>query len=426
MALLVTCLLLCSILSTVSAGIASKASAGTTDPAQGKTSGQATLHTPPPTPAPGAPNCTTIVATDTDPAMQWFCQGSGARGCTNRHVVCAPPPTSTTQSNITAAVDNAASKGLVVFLPGTYLQPSDYSHIVAEFSHHGFHALGLFYPSAEGQNGCGASRASAHPTDLNCTATERFKVLTGADNGGHTNITAADSIVNRVAKALAFLGPPWSDYLDAETKAVRWSDVIISGHSNGADHAGFLSKNFNVSRALMFAGPNDNVGARGLDLYYPPAPWVFRNWTSNVTGQTATPPGRLYGFGVCGYRGAMGQHPSDDECWHWHPGWEAMGMAGPWFKADAIPALSDARSFAGLRHICSSALLPHGSSGDGYNHMASAADCCMPRFPDNYTDPALAGRVLWTNIFLHMLTSPTGIPPPPPAPGNASSCACVK
>ena len=39
MALLVTCLLLCSILSTVSAGIASKASAGTTDPAQGKTSG---------------------------------------------------------------------------------------------------------------------------------------------------------------------------------------------------------------------------------------------------------------------------------------------------------------------------------------------------------------------------------------------------
>ena len=41
-----------------------------------------------------------------------------------------------------------------------------------------FYSLGLFYPSGEGQNGCGASRTPS-PTDLNCTALERRRVLTG-------------------------------------------------------------------------------------------------------------------------------------------------------------------------------------------------------------------------------------------------------
>ena len=56
-------------------------------------------------------------------------------------------------------------------------------------------------------------------------------MLTGVNNGGRTNITAPDSITNRAAKALAYLGKPWSDYLDPTTQKVRWSDVIISGTS---------------------------------------------------------------------------------------------------------------------------------------------------------------------------------------------------
>lgn len=373
-----------------------------------------------------------------------------------------------------------------------------------------------------------------------------IQVLTGDDNGGYTNITAPDSIVERSAAALKYLGAPWSRYLDPTTNAVRWSDVIIAGHSNGADHAGFLSKNYNVSRALMFAGPNDSVGARGSDGYYSAAPWVYRNWTSNVTGEVATPPERLYGFGVCGYRvtpppspltttwqvfedytniydrepsptnvthgtlkfvglfdtatecfaavnatsakdgpyhswtwndavkttspayanhcwgdtsmtwqgrgDAPGQvsgrgpgfpanpppvqHPSDGECWAWLPNWSvAMGMPGPWYKADNVTALADPKTFVGVHHACSSGMVPHGSSGDGYNHMASAADCCMPRFPANFSSPpALAGRILWTNIILNMLT---GSPYAAGAGGgggggdgggssnNTASCACV-
>ena len=161
--------------------------------------------------------------------------------------------------------------------------------------------------------------------------------MTGAANGGNTNITWPDSIVNRVAKALAYLGKPWSSYL-TDAQEVRWSDVIIAGHSNGADHTAFLAKNYNVSRALIFAGPNDWVGGETWPpTYTTPAPWVHSNWTSNVTGEVATPPDRIYGFGVCG----SNTTPASGECWNWHPGWEAMGLRAPWFKADTIEVLYD-------------------------------------------------------------------------------------
>ena len=173
---------------------------------------------------------------------------------------------------------------------------------------------------------------------------------------------------------------------------------------------------------MLFAGPNDNVGPRGADSYYAPAPWLFRNWTSSVPGERATPPERLFGFGVCG----SAQHPADDECWHWQPGWAAMGMSSPWYRADSLAVLSGARSFAGLHRLCSGALLPHGSSPFGYNHMASAADCCMPHFPANYSTGGLAGRTLWTNVILHMLDDPIHSPDhaaPPAIPTN--SCSCI-
>ena len=37
----------------------------------------------------------------------------------------------------------------MVFLPGTGLVPHGYSEIVADFASHGFHSLGLHYPSTQ-------------------------------------------------------------------------------------------------------------------------------------------------------------------------------------------------------------------------------------------------------------------------------------
>ena len=75
-----------------------------------------------------AAGCQSMVATDTDPTMRWFCQGEGQvpvpwrkeRDCTNQHIACTPP---------TAAEGRA---GLVVFLPGTGLTPHDYTEMIAD------------------------------------------------------------------------------------------------------------------------------------------------------------------------------------------------------------------------------------------------------------------------------------------------------
>ena len=245
-----------------------------------------TQSCPPPT------RCRGVKASPTDPAMKWRCQAPGAavspvyrtyRECTDEHLICTP--------------DSTVQPELVVFLPGTGLVPRDYSDIVADFAGHGFHSLGLMYPSTQGQNGCEMSRQPNNKsTNLNCTARERYRVLTGeaASFGGtdtHTNITKPDSIVNRLSKALIALGPPWTGWLDADGYPV-FGKIIIAGHSNGADHAGFFAKTFAVARALMFAGANDMVGGKPKGVYTTPAPWQF------YPGATA--PEKLYGFGVCG------------------------------------------------------------------------------------------------------------------------------
>ena len=176
------------------------------------------------------------------------------------------------------------------------------SAIIGDLSFHGFYTLGLFYPSAEGQNGCAASRTPM-PTDLNCTARERQRVLTGEAVSTHTNVTVADSIFNRVAKALAHLGAPWSGWLDA-TGTPKWEGIIIAGHSNGADHAAFLAKTYRVARGLFFSGPNDYVGPKHYGTYSTAAPWQ--------SAKGATPPTSLFGFGLCGNLPAHGERHGRD------------------------------------------------------------------------------------------------------------------
>ena len=99
------------------------------------------IATPPP-PAP-SDGCVQITATATDPSMKWHCQAPGVSRCSNKHIACTPPPvaeTATAPPSLPTA--NNKNKGLVIFLPGTYLQPQDYSNIVAEFAYHGFLSLG--------------------------------------------------------------------------------------------------------------------------------------------------------------------------------------------------------------------------------------------------------------------------------------------
>ena len=147
----------------------------------------------------------------------------------------------------------------------------------------------------------------------------------------------------------------------------------------------------------------EQVGPRAKG-YTHPAPWQY--------AKGATPPSRLYGFGVCGTK----LHHASGICFNWHPGWDAQALPGPWFRADAV---LESGSLAGYHRICS-----NGSKVEPKlsNHMASAGDCCAPKFGSD-AGSGLAGKMMWTRIYEHMLTDPIGTPPGPATPGE--SCACV-
>ena len=48
----------------------------------------------------------------------------------------------------------------------------------------------------------------------------------------------------------------WGQYLLSPT-TLNWSNIAVSGHSQGSGHSAYLAKYYNVERNVMFSGPND-------------------------------------------------------------------------------------------------------------------------------------------------------------------------
>ena len=74
---------------------------------------------------------------------------------------------------------------------------------------------------------------------------------------------------------------------------------------------------------------------------------------------------------------------------------------------------------SGYHKLCSNGSLVAANLS---NHMASAGDCCVPKF-DATAGPALVGKLLWTKVYEHMLTDPIGAPLGPETLGESCDCA---
>ena len=146
------------------------------------------------------------------------------------------------------------------------------------------------------------------------------------------------------------------------------------------------------------------VGVVPKGQYVHPAPWQF--------AAGATPPSHLFGFGVCGSKA----HGASGICWDWHAGWGAQQLPGPWFRTDAVLRSG---SLSGYHKLCSNGSLVDKKLS---NHMASAGDCCVPKFGADAGE--LAGRMIWTRIYQYMLTTP--IDAPLGSTVADETCACEK
>lgn len=163
---------------------------------------------------------------------------------------------------------------LLVFMPGANNVPASWQLFEQEAARLGYHVIGLSYQNdVEVVNSCGGSfNPAGHSLDPDCSGDIRLEVLTGDDSSSIVNVTPANSIDNRLAKLLGYLADQypaegWSRFLDNDGTP-KWSQVAVSGQSQGAGQAALIGKLRHVDRVVMFSGPPEQRVPEQVD------PWI--------------------------------------------------------------------------------------------------------------------------------------------------------
>jgi hypothetical protein len=211
-----------------------------------------------------------VYATATDSAISATPEGGEAT-----HVVINP------------SADVTSRETLLVFLPGTKGQPSQYRYFLRAAAARGFHAVGINYPN---QTAMGALCQTS--TDIDCHWKARNVVVFGGGTPvpDQSPVTIADSINNRVARLLSYMDAQypdeaWGQFLMGDS-TVDWSKVIAAGHSQGGGHAGVLAKTVSLARVVYFSSPEDWNDINDL-----PASWT-------ADRPNVTPASLQFGFGA--------------------------------------------------------------------------------------------------------------------------------
>ena len=211
-----------------------------------------------------------------------------------------PPPVSTERAVAPAVTDTAINLALdshyalnpantvtwanklFVFLPGTGAIAQNYRLILRTGAARGYHTIGLTYPNDEA-----IGTLCSTDADLDCHGKAREEVITGVSLSDKVDVNVTNSIVNRLIKLLTYLNRQhpnegWGQFLIAGQPA--WQKITMSGHSQGAGHAGLMSKLYVMDRAVYFSSPGDWRSSTQQ-----PASWI----TARVNTTSAA---RQYGF----------------------------------------------------------------------------------------------------------------------------------
>lgn len=206
---------------------------------------------------------------------------------------------------------------LFLFLAGGNGVPSSTVDMLNVAAGHGFHTIGLRFANTEL-----VGEACPSDPDPNCAGEMRTEVIEGTDLSPHLVVSPANSIENRLGKALAYLHRQhptdgWSQYL--EGTAPRWSSVIASGRSLGGAIAARMSQLRLLHRVQIHSAPGDDLPDGQ------PAPWLRE--------PRKTPAERIFAF----------SHTADPDYASFVKNWAALGIPGPPTSVDgAQPPYGDA------------------------------------------------------------------------------------
>ena len=189
---------------------------------------------------------------------------SGKLSCANRASVWASPSLGLhphpLKAHGTAVRDVLGADTLMLFLPGTGTEPDQARALLEAASDMGYHVLGLSYaalPIAVSQMDLWCTRPGADAAACNAQLHEAvlYGKPTGDAAGGLWSVEKAESVEALAVAALHQL--KWSQFVGGDNASVAWDRVVVSGHSQGASHAAYLSTTRKTRAAVLLSGPQE-------------------------------------------------------------------------------------------------------------------------------------------------------------------------
>ena len=154
---------------------------------------------------------------------------------------------------------------LLLFLAGTNGNGSGAVAFCELAAGLGYHVINLTYPDEIAASICAG--------DPNPAAFEQFRlaVIAGGSTK-HITITRADSIENRLIKALEHLAKKrpdegWDHFLGPDA-TINWPAIAVAGQSQGGGHAALIGIKHRIARVICTGAPKDY--SKRLDA---PAAW---------------------------------------------------------------------------------------------------------------------------------------------------------
>src|SRR3954454_1490072 len=159
---------------------------------------------------------------------------------------------------------------LMVFMSGGGVTnlPQDWTEMGSEGGRLGYHTIVLADRNEAPiqtlpPDGCGTS-VDPPPSPPNCAINARMEILDGRGESPVVAVDRANSIENRLIKALQYLAATypaegWTKFVDASgaEAAPVWSQIVISGASLGAGQAVLIGMLHSVERVVAFQGWTD-------------------------------------------------------------------------------------------------------------------------------------------------------------------------
>lgn len=157
----------------------------------------------------------------------------------------------------TTAVTN---RQLFVYLSGSGGVPANALLIQQQAARLGYHSIGLSYVSDYSLGGLCSGNADVN----SCFENIHYEIVYGIDRSPLVDVNVANSIVSRLAKLLQYLAAQYPDegwgqfLLDGNP---RWSQIALSGISQGSGNSAMIAKYNVVARVVQFSGVTDALGS---------------------------------------------------------------------------------------------------------------------------------------------------------------------